>query len=258
MRPQENSTLMTIATKDLFMDLERSGPIPLYYQLARRLQTAIESGQLPHGTRIENEVDLAEQLNISRPTIRRAIRELVDKGLLVRRRGVGTQVVHGQLKRGVEFTSLFDALKLSNRSPTTKVLLHEAMVPAPEVLEALALPPGTTVLHMIRLRYSEGVPFALLENHMPPQFLDLAVDDLEKHGLYQLLRARDVTMRVAHQTIGARASTSEEAHLFGQRPGSPVLTMARTFFDQSGRPFELGSHSYRPDLYSFEMTVVEK
>lgn len=249
---------MTIAIKALFMDLDRAGPIPLYYQLAQRLEAAIEDGRLPHGMRIENEVDLAEQLNISRPTIRRAIRELVDKGLLVRRRGVGTQVVQGHLKRSVDCTSLFEALASTGKSPTTKVLVHEAIVPPPGVLEALALPAGTTVLHMIRLRSSEGVPFALLENHMPPQFLNLAIEDLEKHGLYQLLRARGVTMRVAHQTIGARTCTRKEAELLGQKPGSPVLTMTRTFFDQSGKAFELGENSYRPDLYSFDMTVVEK
>lgn len=249
---------MTLSIKALFMDLDRAGPIPLYYQLAQRLEAAIEDGRLPHGIRIENEVDLADQLNISRPTIRRAIRELVDKGLLVRRRGVGTQVVHGQLKRSVDCTSLFDALASNNKSPTTKVLLHEAIVPPARVLDALVLPAGTTVLHLIRLRSSEGVPFALLENHMPPQFLDLAIEDLEQHGLYQLLRARGVTMRVAHQTIGARTCTREEAELLDQKPGSPVLTMTRTFFDQSGKAFELGENSYRPDLYSFEMTVVEK
>jgi DNA-binding GntR family transcriptional regulator len=249
---------MSIEMKSLFMDLDRSGPIPLYYQLAQRLQSAIESGQLPPGARIENEVELADQLNISRPTIRRAIRELVDKGLLVRRRGVGTQVLSGPLKRSSELTSLFDALTQSNRTPTTKVLLHEAIVPPPHVLESLALPARTTVLHVIRLRSSDGVPFALLKNYMPPQFLDLTAEDLEKHGLYQLLRARGVTMRVAHQTIGARESTAEEAQLFALKRGAAVLTMQRTFFDQSGRPFELGIHSYRPDIYSFEMTVVEK
>jgi DNA-binding GntR family transcriptional regulator len=249
---------MSIDIKNLFMDLDRSGPIPLYYQLAQRLQTAIESGQLPPGARIENEVELADQLNISRPTIRRAIRELVDKGLLVRRRGVGTQVLSGPLKRSAELTSLYDALSQSNRAPTTKVLMLEEVVPPAEVLESLALPARSTVLHLVRLRYADGVPFALLKSYMPPRFSDLTADELEKHGLYQLLRARGVTMRVAHQTIGARESTAEEANLFGLKPGAAVLTMQRTFFDQSGRPFELGTHSYRPDLYSFEMTVVEK
>lgn len=249
---------MTISTDDLFMDLDRSGPIPLYHQIARRMQEAIERGDLAPGSRIENEVKLAEHLAISRPTIRRAIQELVDLGLLVRRRGVGTQVVRGRLTRSVELTSLHDDLSLSNRSPTTKVLVHEEIVPPAEVLESLTLPADTSVLHLKRLRFSDGVPFAILENFLPPEFLTLTVTQLEKHGLYQLMRARGTTMRVARQTIAARVGTAEEAELFDQKPGSPVLTMSRTLFDQSGHAVEYGEHSYRPDLYSFEVTLVEK
>jgi DNA-binding GntR family transcriptional regulator len=249
---------MTIATEDLFMDLDRSGPIPLYYQIARRLQSAIEEGELPPGARIENEIKLAERINVSRPTIRRSIQELVDQGLLVRRRGIGTQVVRGRLTRSVELTSLFDDLSSSERTPTTKVLLHEEIVPSADVLESLTLPAGTSVLHVKRLRYSDGVPLALLENYLPPEFLDLTAESLEDHGLYQLMRARGMTMRVARQTIGARAATAEEGRLFNQRAGSPVLTMSRTLFDQAGHAVEYGMHAYRPDLYSFKVTLVGK
>jgi DNA-binding GntR family transcriptional regulator len=249
---------MAISTDELFMDLDRSGPIPLYYQISNRLKQAIERGDLPPGARIENELALAESLSISRPTIRRAIQELVDQGLLVRRRGVGTQVVRGRLTRSVELTSLYDDLARSHRAPTTKLLLHEEMVPRAEVLEALVLPPGTTVLRIKRLRSTEGVPLALLENFLPPDFLNIDTEQLQHHGLYQLLRSRGTTMRVARQTIGARACTAEEVQLFGQKPGSPVLTMSRTLFDQSGHAVEYGEHSYRPDLYSFEVTLVDK
>ena len=245
-------------TEELFMDLDRTSPIPLYHQIARRLQEAIESGQLPPGSRIENELQLSDTLGISRPTIRRAIREVVDQGLLVRRRGVGTQVVRGGLKRDLELTSLYDALAASGRSPTTKVLLHEVVVPPAEILDALTLPAGTTTLHAVRLRFGDGVPFALLENYLPAEFFGITVDQLERHGLYQLMRSRGTTLRVAHQTIGARGATRQEAKLFGQRAGSPVLTMTRTFFNQSGHPVECGINSYRPDLYTFQMTIVEK
>lgn len=249
---------MPISSADLFVDLDRSGPIPLYYQVAKRMRDAIENGELEPGARIENEVTLAGRLGISRPTIRRAIQELVDQGLLVRRRGVGTQVVRGRLTRSVELTSLYDDLAASNRSPTTTVLLREAIVPSSEVLEALSLPSGTEVLHLRRLRFTDGVPLAVLENFLPPEFLTLSTESFEEHGLYQLMRARGITMRVARQTIGARASTKEEAELLGLTPLAPVLTMSRTVFDQSGHAVEFGDHSYRPDLYSFEVTLVEK
>ena len=200
-------TSETTPIEELFMDLDRTGPVPLYHQIAQRLQAAIETGRLPPGARIENELELSDTLGISRPTIRRAISEVVNLGLLVRRRGVGTQVVQSGLKRDLEMTSLYDALAATGRSPTTTVLRHELVVPPDEVLDALMLPDETAVLHSIRLRYGDGVPLALLENYLPAEFFGITVEQLERHGLYQLMRSRGTTLRVAHQTIGARGAT---------------------------------------------------
>ena len=124
--------------------------------------------------------------------------------------------------------------------------------------EELGIERGSPVLHIKRLRSAGGVPIAILDNVLPGDFVDLDLGDLSKHGLYQLLRARGVTMRVAKQRIGARDATAHEAGLLDIPKGSAVLTMARTAFDNSGRAVEWGQHCYRPDLYSFEMTLVER
>src|ERR1700743_2648653 len=89
--------------------VDRNSPVPLYFQVAQHLEHLIESGEMPTGTRLENEIDLADQLGLSRPTMRRAIQYLVDRGLLVRKRGVGTQVVQAKVRRQIELTSLHDA-----------------------------------------------------------------------------------------------------------------------------------------------------
>lgn len=105
----------------LAVELDRSSPVPpLYYQLAQAIEAAIRSGELAPGDRFENELALAKRLTLSRPTTRRAIQELVDKGLLVRKRGVGTQVVQNPVHRRVELTSLFDDLSraVRNRPPS--------------------------------------------------------------------------------------------------------------------------------------------
>lgn len=240
------------------MDLDRSGPVPLYFQVSQRLRAAIEDGTLPPGSRIENEVKLAEDLGMSRPTIRRAIQELVDQGLLVRRRGVGTQVVMGRFARTVELSSLHDDLSRGDRKPSTRVLLHEVIPADAATAEHLDVAPGTELLHITRLRYTDGIPFARLENYLAPEFTTLSREALEEFGLYQLMRGRGATMRVAKQTIGARAATAEESELFEVEPHAPVLTMSRTLYDDSGRAVEYGIHSYLPDLYSFEITLVEK
>lgn len=240
------------------MDLERSGPIPLYFQVSQRLEKSILNGDLPPGSRLENEVALGERLGLSRPTIRRAIQELVDKGLLVRRRGIGTQVVHGQVTRNVELTSLYDDLTLSLKKPSTYLLAFESVPATAKAAEQLGVALESPALHLRRVRLADDVPMAVMENWLPAEFADIEPDALVNHGLYQVLRSRGVTMRVAKQRIGARTSTNEESELLGIEKNSALLTMDRTAYDSSGRAVEFGHHCYRPDLYSFEVTLVEK
>lgn len=240
------------------MDLDRAGPVPLYFQVASRIEAAIRGNTLPPGSRLEGEIALGERLALSRPTIRRAIQELVDKGLLVRRRGIGTQVVPQPLSRKVELTSLYDDLAGGGRRPSTTVLLREVVVPEREICERLGIAPPMHALHVRRLRYSGGLPLAVMENYLAPQFVDLGPEELEAHGLYQLLRARGTSISVAHQRMGAREATAEESRLLEIRKRGPVLTMDRTAYSASGQAVEYGHHCYRPDLYEFEITLVEK
>src|SRR5437899_13060331 len=72
-------------TVSLQLSVDRSSPVPLYFQLSQQLEAAIEHGTLTPGSLLGNEIELAGRLGLSRPTVRQAIQSLVDKGLLVRR-----------------------------------------------------------------------------------------------------------------------------------------------------------------------------
>lgn len=242
----------------LFMDLDRTGPMPLYFQVAQRIERAVEQGELPPGSRLENEVALSERLGLSRPTVRRAIQELVNKGMLVRRRGIGTQVVRGQVTRRVELTSLFDDLSRESRRPGTKILTNEIIPATAQIASVLFIEEGSPVVHLRRLRSADDIPLAVLENFLPTAFVTIPDGALSTFGLYQLLRSQGTSIRVATQTIGARRARHDESELLKVGAGSPVLTMDRKAFDASGSAVEFGHHCYRPDLYSFEMTLVEK
>ena len=237
------------------VDVDRTSPVPLYFQVATRLQELIEKGEIGVGARIENEVDLAERLGVSRPTTRRAIQYLVERGMLVRKRGVGTQVVHPKVRRPVELSSRYDDLVAGDRAPRTEVLSLEVM-PAPDTIaNALVVAPGTPVTWIERLRYAGGEPLALMHNAIPVDVLPLTEAELATHGLYELLRRNGLTPRIATQIIGARSATTTEAKILGEKRGASLLTMTRTAWDAGGRALEYGSHVYRASRYSFELNL---
>lgn len=238
--------------------VDRLSPVPLYYQVAQQLEQLIESGQLPPGTRLDNELVLADQLGLSRPTLRRAIEYLVDRGYLVRRRGVGTQVVHPKVRRPVELTSLYDDLALNGKNPQTKVLSLKTVPAADAVAHALSLDEGTAVLALERLRYADGEPLAIMRNWIPKGLVELTAERLERSGLYELMRSAGIRLHLASQTIGARAASAAEARLLHATRGEPLLTMQRTTYDDTGRCLEFADHLYRAALYSFEIVLAAR
>src|SRR5699024_2250571 len=153
---------------DLFKDLDRNGPIPLYFQVAQRLEDGIRDGALPAGARLENEISLAKRLSVYRPTVRRAIREVVDKGLLVRRREVGTQVVQTHVTRPVELTSSYNDVQDAKLEPLTQVREHRLLAANSSIAEKLGIPVGEEVLYIRRVRSTGDTPVAVLENYVPP------------------------------------------------------------------------------------------
>ena len=247
-RPQNGVLVPDVA-------LDRTSPVPLYYQVASRLQEQIEHGVLPVGGRLENEVELADRLGVSRPTMRKAIAYLVERGMLVRRRGVGTQIVHPKVRRPVELTSLYDDLAKTGRAPRTEVRSLEVGPPSDAIAEALGLPPGREVTSIERIRYAADEPLAIMHNVVPVDVVRLTADDLERRGLYELLRAAGHMPRIANQVVGAKAASAVEARLLGDARGAPMLTMTRTAWDESGRGVEYGAHVYRANRYSFELTL---
>ena len=238
-------------------DLDRASPVPLYYQLAQGMETAIRSGRLSSGSHLDNELELARQLGVSRPTVRRAIALLANRGLVIRRHGIGTLVVPVRVRRPVRLSSLYDDLKEAGQTPTTRLIAYET-VPAPaEIAASLQLATGARVLHTERLRFASEQPIALMRNFLPVS-LQAAVSEegLETSGLYQLLRQAGIHLRLASQTIGARTAGRREARLLSVPASAPLLTMRRISYDDAGQPVEYGSHVYPAERYSFEMSVV--
>src|SRR5215471_13423291 len=215
--------------------IDRTSPVPLYFQLAQYFESAIRSGALKVGARLENEVQLAEMLGLSRPTVRAAFLYLANE----------------RIDRNVELTSLYDDLAASGRKPATRVLKAEVSHASDQVADALQLPERALVMSLERIRMADGEPMALMHNYLPAGLVQLNVELLEQHGLYELLRASGVGLYSATQRMGAKNASTAEARALDETRGTALLTMERIAYDQAGRPVEFARHLYRASRYAF-------
>jgi GntR family transcriptional regulator len=243
---------------DIAVTIDRTSPVPLYHQLADELRRAVADGRLVKGGFLDNEIDLSETWKLSRPTVRRAIQELVDAGLLVRQRGVGTQVVNDELRPKVHLTSLYDDLVAHQRRPSTIVITHERVVADAEIAEALSLPPGSTVVHLERCRLAAGRRLAILRNWLTVDAAgELTTAQLTTEGLYPLLRARGVWPHFAVQQVGARTASPTDAALLDLPVGAALLTVHVVMQDRAGARVDVGDHVYDASNYTMETAIVE-
>jgi GntR family transcriptional regulator len=244
------------AVRQLDITLERNSPVPLYYQLAQYIEQAINAGDLAPCDRIENELSLTSRLGLSRPTARQAIQELVNKGLLVRKRGVGTQVVRSQFRRDEKLSSLNEDLAKAGKTPSTVLLDYQVgeleddiadVVDSADVLDS-------EFIKIRRLRLADDVPLAILTNYIPARY-QITADDLRQRGLYACLNALGVHLKIAHQQISARLMDPDEAELLDEQPPAACLAVDRLAYDDVGRFVEFGRHIYRPAYYSIQSSL---
>jgi len=242
--------------KELDITLERNSPVPLYYQLAQSIENAIATGALAPGDRLENELSLTTRLGLSRPTARQAIQELVKKGLLVRKRGVGTQVVRSKFSRDERLTSLNDDLAKAGKVPGTRLLEFRSVDLTPDLIEAIDADLADTELVMARrLRLADGMPLAILTNYLPRRY-GITAEDLQQRGLYDCLRGLGVNLKIAQQRINARLLTDDEATLLEEEMPAACLTAERVAYDDTGAFVEFGRHVYRSAHYSIQSSLV--
>jgi DNA-binding GntR family transcriptional regulator len=235
--------------------IDRASPVPLYFQVAQHFEAAIKSGTLQAGERLENEVELANRLGLSRPTVRSAFLYLANKGMVVRKRGAGTVVAKERIDRDVELTSLYDDLAATGRAPATEVIRNEVGHASDSVAQALQLPDRALVICLERIRFADGEPIALMHNFLPAALVHLSTDMLADHGLYELLRASGIRLGSATQRMSAKNASVAEARLLRETRGTALLTMERIAYDEAGRPVEFGQHMYRASRYAFTLTM---
>ncbi|VEI13423.1 GntR family transcriptional regulator [Trueperella bialowiezensis] len=237
------------------IDIDRTSPAPLHAQISAPIKRAILDGVIGPGTRIENEVSLAQRLKVSRPTARQALQTLVEAGLLHRRRGVGTVVAARPHHQLLQLPSLHEEIQDAGHESTSKILQYNHRRATDAIAKQLGVAVDDSVVELERLRLRDGQPVAILYNWLPAAIAP-PDDQLEHRGLYELLRESGVVPTSTTQSVGAERPDKREARLLAISTRDPVLTIDRTAYDARGHIIEWGFHVYRADLYRYKSTVV--
>lgn len=233
-------------------------PSPKYLEIQNLLLQRIKNGDYQEGQLIPKEVDLAEQLNVSRPTVRHAIRNLVQAGYLERRKKRGTIVTQTKIKQ--QFTHVIESYntEIQNNGlvAKTQVLNFSTEKANDEVAEALTIKPNTEVYKLVRLRSADNKPVVFVITYLPiAQLPDLQKIDFTHHSLYSELAKAGLEITHVSRKIEVHPATEEEAQLLETDIKAPIFYFHTIGFTKDHRALEYSIASYRGDLNYFMVEI---
>jgi GntR family transcriptional regulator len=229
--------------------LDEQGRAPLYQQLQRALRMAISNKVLAPDDALPPERDLAEEFQVSRITVRKALDGLVSEGLLTRRQGAGTFIAARVEKSFSKLSSFSEDMLSRGRTPHSVWLSRSQGAVTPEESMTLGLSPGTPVYRFHRIRFADGAPMAL-EYSTVPGFC-LPSQEAVENSLYDALERHAHRPVRALQRLRAVLFNAEQAELMRVADKAAGLLIERRGFLKDGRPVEFTQSFYRGDAYDF-------
>jgi len=228
----------------------------LHQQVTEKLRGRIRAGTLAPGSRVPGERALAEELGVSRVTLRQALRTLELEGLLEAdggarwvRRGSGAAIEEG----ATGLISFTDLGVTNGRTVSAAVLKLVTRPTDVDEAELLRLVPGAEVHELVRLRSLDGIPI-LVDHSLIPAALTpgLGKLDFRTESLYRVLASEyDCAPVRAECAIESREVQPAYAGHLGLASGGPVLEIQQVTFDQAGRIVQWCRSVYRGDRYKF-------
>ena len=224
---------------------------PLYKQVAALLSRQIADQQLRQGDRVPSENLLVQQLKVSRITVRAAIAELVEEGLLERVQGKGTFVrAPKDIYQANDACGFSRSCLIAGKSPRTQLLGLEYLLPPPKVQSFLGLREGERALQSRRLRFADNVPIAIETNFYAQSLTFLAQEDLNG-SLFTILQQHGLSVVAQSRWLDIAATSKEEAEWLGVRKGTPLLAFTDQQLDISGAPLFFSKQLYCTDRLKF-------
>lgn len=229
--------------------------LPLYFRVKSVLEERIRSGSLRASMQLPSEAELCKEFGVSRGTVREALRELVNAGLVDRHHGKGSFVAAHPASRPapIKYTGLLEDLYDQVRKVQVRSVGIERVPGPPEILAALKLAPGTSITVVRRDRHLDGKPFAYTVNFLPLDVGDrIDPEMLRRIPLLRVLEEHlGIEIGSAEQSMQATLADVEAARLLNVPLASPLMFAERIYFTQQGDPLQIAQSLYRADRYQF-------
>lgn len=240
--------------------LNKSTPIPLYFQLKELIMNEIKNGSYQSGSIIPTENELTDMFQISRTTVRQAMSELVQEGWLYRIKSKGTFVSSPKINQTFvqALGSFNDQIKRSGRIPSTELLDFEVITPTERIAENLQLGPAEKVIYIHRKRCADGEPIVMVKTYLPYNLCSFVMShDLAKESLYSILATHEETQifKIIRLIEAVNATTYDmnNLNIVRDKAVQQFISVGCNIFD---KPLEYSISRYRGDRNSFEVVIV--
>ena len=231
--------------------LDKNTPIPLYFQLKEILKEKIETGELKPGDLLPSERELKEKYQISRPTIRQALNELVNDGLVYREKGKGTYVAKPKINYGFiqKFTTFYDDMKEKGFNTKTRVIKLEVKSGRKALAKKLNIEANDKIIIINRLRFVKGEPIVSVMNHIPYKLCpQLVEEDLKDKSLYRIMADKfDIVPYRAQITLEPIVAEEFDSELLDINVGAPMQLMQNITYTRDGTVMDYFESRFRGD-----------
>lgn len=238
------------------MTIDRNSPMPLYYQLKQVLLAKIESRELKPGDIFPTEQQIQDTYDVSRTTVRQALSELEDEGLITRHRGRGTFVSKPKLSHSPEnYPNLADNMAQQGATPGWKLLSAEWVLAEKEVSKILNPGEEKKVFRLERLRLENDKPIGYHCAYVSPEFTT-GIDGtaFTAGGSLRYLNGLNVLQDcVADRTLDALSANEKTANLLDVEVGTALLRVKRVVFSLEHKPIEYFVGLYRGDRFEYHI-----
>lgn len=244
--------------KHSFMNfkIDQDSKVPLHNKVEKMMRELIEQSAYRNGEFLPKEVDIAEKLGVARNTVRHAISKLVNEGLLVRKKGVGTKVAARRIPTRLDSWWSFTEEMKKRGVDVVNFELDNRVVPTnEEVAAALHIKEGTKLVQLSRLRGTASGPSLLSISWFHPRLKMTGEEDFTK-PLYQMLETDfGVIVAISREEISAINAEESLAKRFGVEEGAPILFRQRLVCDTDGRLVEYNKVYYKGDGFKYSIDI---